>query len=424
MILKRYLQGLPKDLLKMIMLAKDTASSLKYNSYLVGGFVRDLIMQRNNFDLDIVIEGDGIEFANHFASYIKAPVIRHRQFGTATIITPQKFKIDIATARQETYPYSGSLPCVSVSNIQNDLKRRDFTINALAIRIFPGKFSELIDFFGGYHDIKKKKIRVLHDKSFIDDPTRVLRAIRFEQRFGFRIERKTLNLIKGAKRLGVFKTVSCYRLKDELVHILKEENNLACIERIDELLGWDWFIPGLKLNERKKIFLNSVKKTIDWYNEKFPHKRVLDCWLMYFIVLIADIEKKKLDSFLDKFSLKKGEIKRINSYLACKKNLKKILKNKLKPSQVFKYLQPLSYEVIILLKASSKDPQVSKHIENFFKIYNNTRLHIGGQDIKKLGIPQGYIYQTIFKKLLYAKLDKNIITKDEELNFVKNLFKR
>ncbi|MCX7662005.1 MAG: hypothetical protein N2Z79_04930, partial [Candidatus Omnitrophica bacterium] len=295
---------------------------------------------------------------------------------------------------------------------------------ALAISIYPEDKQDIIDFFGGYQDILNKKVRILHNRSFIDDPTRILRAIRFEQRFGFLIERHTLKLLKEAVSLKMLEKLSAHRLRDELTLVFKEENVIKVIQRIDELVSWNNLISELKLNKRKIKFLNSIKRIIEWYNKSFPHKRKLDSWLMYLLGLLDGLNKNCIESFLEKFSFRKGETKRILSYIMKEKNLREKLKKKLKPSMVNSYLEPLSYEVILLLKAKSKNRILNKNIENFFKLYNNVRISIDGKDLKALGIKQGPCYQTIFKKLIQAKLDQNIKTKEEEINFVKKLIKK
>ncbi|MCM8792079.1 MAG: hypothetical protein NC826_02885 [Candidatus Omnitrophica bacterium] len=420
----KYLKDLPPQLLKVIESAKLVSSQLRCRSYLVGGFVRDLILGRKNFDLDITVEADGMDFANLLALYLKAKVIHYHRFSTATVVTPEGFKIDIATTRKESYPQPALLPYVEKGDIKDDLARRDFTINALAIGIYPEREERIIDFFGGYNDILRKKIRILHDKSFIDDPTRILRAIRFEQRFNFRIERHTLRLIKEAVSLKMFEKLSIPRLKDEFILLLKEDNIIKIIKRVEELIKWDNLIPLVILTKRKIKFLNSIKRTIGWYKREFPHKRHLDEWLMYLIGLLDGLDKIHIDYFLNKFSLRKGETKRIMSYITRGKELIDKLKKKIKPSIIYRYLEPLSYEVILLLKAKSKEKNLNKNIDKFFKVYNNVRLNISGRDLKKLGITEGPCYQVILNKLLYAKLDRGLNTKEEEMRFIKNIIGR
>ena len=173
-----------------------------FHAHLVGGFVRDLLLRIDNFDIDIVIEGDGIRFAKELARRFGARTRVHKEFGTAKVLFPGGFKVDVASARLEYYRAPAALPIVEHSSLKLDLYRRDFTINTLAISLNTNTFGELIDFFGAQRDIKEKSIRVLHSLSFVEDPTRVFRAVRFEQRFRFHIGKFTVNLIKNAVKMS------------------------------------------------------------------------------------------------------------------------------------------------------------------------------------------------------------------------------
>ncbi|MDD4894296.1 MAG: hypothetical protein PHW54_03160, partial [Candidatus Omnitrophica bacterium] len=236
--MKKYLSKLPKEIRDFISVAGDVAFSCGMPVYLVGGFVRDLILGVDNLDLDIVVEGDGIKFAELLSLKLNAGLTLHRRFGTATLIIDKYFKVDIATARREYYPEPAHLPEVTCGTLKDDLIRRDFTINAMAVSINRRDFGTFIDCFGGKKDLAAKKIRVLHDLSFIDDPTRILRAIRFEQRYSFRIEPKTLKLLREAKRLKMLEKVQPQRLRDELILLLKENKPLKQLRRIKELIGF------------------------------------------------------------------------------------------------------------------------------------------------------------------------------------------
>ncbi|MCK4519215.1 MAG: CBS domain-containing protein, partial [Candidatus Omnitrophica bacterium] len=174
------------------------ADSRDFRAYVVGGFIRDLILKRENLDVDLVVEGEAIEFAKILSEKIGGTLIIHRRFGTAIIILPDGFRIDVASSRTEFYEYPAALPTVEFSSIKNDLGRRDFTINAMAAGLNKDNFGMLIDFYGGQKDIKAKSIRILHNLSFVEDPTRIFRAVRFEQRFDFTIDKKTEHLIKTA----------------------------------------------------------------------------------------------------------------------------------------------------------------------------------------------------------------------------------
>jgi tRNA nucleotidyltransferase (CCA-adding enzyme) len=213
---------LPRRIVRLLREAGELADRLDLGAYVAGGFVRDLLRGHPNFDLDLVVEGDGLKFARALAEGLQARVKVHKRFGTATVTLSDGFKLDIATARTEWYEYPAALPTVQPSSIREDLYRRDFTINTLAICLNGRSFWELLDLYGGQRDIKERIIRVLHSHSFIDDPTRIFRAIRFELRSGFRISDETLALIRGATRKAMIDRLSGRRLVAELRRLLSE----------------------------------------------------------------------------------------------------------------------------------------------------------------------------------------------------------
>ena len=179
----------------------DTAESLELKIYAVGGFVRDILLNRENLDVDLTVEGDGILLAERFAEKYGCRVKSHRKFGTATIVFPDGLRLDVASTRLEYYDSPGVLPTVERSSLKMDLFRRDFTVNTFAISLCPTDFGRLIDYFGAARDLKEKSLKVLHNLSFVEDPTRVFRGIRFEQRLGFRMSNHTENLIKNSIRM-------------------------------------------------------------------------------------------------------------------------------------------------------------------------------------------------------------------------------
>ncbi|MFH1888613.1 MAG: hypothetical protein ABH806_00815 [Candidatus Omnitrophota bacterium] len=420
--MKKYLERLPQEMQDLISLAGKLASSNNISAYLVGGFVRDLILGVKNLDLDIVAERDGIRFAELLCSKLGAELIRHRRFGTATIISEKGLKIDIATARREHYPEPAHLPEVERGTLKDDLLRRDFTINAMAISINRRDFGRLIDCFGGRQDLIGKKIRVLHALSFIDDPTRILRAIRFEQRYNFKIDPVTLGLLKEASASKMLERVQPHRLRDELVMILKEGHPLKPLGRIEKLIGLSFVNHGLRLSKNTLALLKSSENQIKWFQKKYPKRRKLDTWLIYFTGLLGQLGIDNIKSVSKKFALRKGEEKRMEIYKKSgKKIIRKLNSDAARPSEIYRFLEPLSYEVIILIRAKSKDKRLRKNIDDFFGVYNGTRLHITGEDLHKLGLTPGPHYQKIFRRVLNAKLNGLVKTKKEELALIKRV---
>ncbi len=422
--MKKYLKKLPQELVELIELSGNISEILGYTAYLVGGFVRDLLLGVKNFDLDIVIEGDGIKFAEELAARLKAKCTRHKRFGTATIHLKPHLKIDIVTARKEFYPTPASLPVVTFGRIEDDLSRRDFTINALAVSINRKSFGRFMDLFDGKADLADKKICILHDLSFVDDPTRILRAIRFEQRFGFAIEKKTLKYLREAVRIKMLEKVQPQRLRDEIILMLKEEHPIKQIKRLEQLAGLQFINPHLKISKKTDALLNSIDGQVNWFKHEFPHRRQLDNWLVYFMGLVDSLEVSQINSISKKFVFRQGEEKRMLAYKEISlKIIAELSRPAVKPSKVFKLLESLSYEITLLIKAKSKDINLQRNIEDFFKIYNGMRILISGEDLRKLGVVPGPDYQKIFHKVLDARLDGQVKTREEELALARRLTK-
>ena len=373
-----------------------------------------------NFDVDIVVEGDGLNFASKFAKKINAILITHPRFQTATLITPNEIKIDIATARSEVYPHPASLPVVQSGTIIQDLARRDFTVNALAINLLPENFGHLVDFYSGKKDIARKVIRILHDLSFIDDPTRIIRAVRFEQRLNFRIQSHTLKLIKQAKKLGMLNKVSPHRLRDEIILMLKEPIALKCIQRLNKLVGFNFIHPEIRINKTRLAFLNAINKQVHWFNNEFSDGRALDVWLMYFTGILSNFKKSKVNKICRILGLRKDEERRIITFKDLPEaKISKLSRKDILPNQIYQILAPLSFEVILLLRAQYNNKLLHRHIEDFFKYYNSIKPYLSGEDLKQAGLNPSPYYKKVFRQLLDLQLNGKIKSKQEAVSWVK-----
>ncbi len=224
-----------KNVMNIIETVGKIADKLKVRAYIVGGPVRDKLLGRKDYDLDFVVEGNGIRFAQVLNKALKGELTIYRAFGTATISFNKK-RIDIVTARKESYKYPAAYPAVTPGTIKDDLYRRDFTINAMAIVVNKKGFGRLVDFYGGRKDLEKRVIRVLHDKSFMDDPTRIFRAVRFSVRFGFKIEPHTKKLMKEAVLDGLLGEVNAGRIRKEIELFLKEKNPGKCLKEFSKVV--------------------------------------------------------------------------------------------------------------------------------------------------------------------------------------------
>ena len=226
---------IPESIKQILIEAGDIGDRQKIKVFAVGGFVRDLLLGVDNCDIDIVVEGDGLKFAQSLSGKLNGSLIMHEQFGTATI--EASCKVDIATARSERYKSPAAYPCVKPGKIKDDLQRRDFTINAIALFLNTNRFREIVDFFNGTEDLKNGIIRVLHDNSFIDDPTRIFRAIRFEQRYNFEIDAHTRHLIDDAVKTGMLDKLKKQRKDKEITLISKEKNAGKMLQKLKAVAG-------------------------------------------------------------------------------------------------------------------------------------------------------------------------------------------
>ncbi len=406
------------DMLKKI---GQVADELGCPAYVVGGFVRDLFLYRSNEDIDIVIEGDGIAFAKKFATISGARIHSHAKFGTAVIIFPDGFKIDVASARLEYYKFPAALPIVEMSSIKLDLFRRDFTMNTLAIQLNPDKFSTLVDFFSAQKDIKEKVIRVIHNLSFVEDPTRVFRAIRFEQRFGFSIGKLTAGLIENAVKMDFFKRLGGRRVFTELRLILEEENPTPAIRRLQDYQLLHVIHPKIQMNNNQILLLNSTREVIAWHDLLFLEESYIK-WAVYFMVLIRNCDLRTTRAICERLELapryRKIFLKDRMAADATLNRLERSLPNDNR--SLYKQLSGLSIEMILYMMACAHSRDVKRAISHFVTKLRYVTITVTGKDLMGYGLSPGPIYREIMQHVLDAKLDGLLKTRDDELKFVEN----
>lgn len=396
------------------------ADEMGFHAYLVGGFVRDLVLRIDNFDIDVVIEGDGIRFAEEMAARFGVKIRVHKEFGTAKVLYPDGFKMDIATARLEYYKAPAALPIVEHSSLKLDLYRRDFTINTLAISLNKNTYGELIDFFGAQMDIKEKTIRVLHSLSFVEDPTRVFRAVRFEQRFDFQIGKFTLHLIKNAVKMSFLSKIKGLRLWRELSLILMEESPGAILKRLQELDLIRFLYPAFVFGKDKERLFREMDTVLKWYD--LLYKGGYDRVFYYLIGLtdhmsgeeIADVTKKMWLSgpIKKKLSQESERTREVMNRLSMSIRY-------MKKSEVYRQLEVLSNESRLFIMAKTHSEEVRRSVSNFITHAENLAPTVTGQDIKALGLKEGPVYGEILEALKKAKIDEGIATKEDELAFVR-----
>jgi tRNA nucleotidyltransferase (CCA-adding enzyme) len=395
-------EQLPTDLLAFIVKAGDIAEQQQRRLYLVGGVVRDLLLQRSNFDLDIVVEGDAIKLAQEMAQINQATVTKHPRFGTAKLQW-RKRSADLATARAETYARPGALPTVKPGTISDDLGRRDFTVNAMAIELNPRHYGELIDPHGGRQDINKKLIRVLHDRSFTDDATRIWRALRYEQRLGFQIEPDTRQLIESD--IDMLATISGDRIRHELELVLKEELPEKALQRADELGVLAKLQPSLKAD--------------DWLAETFalarekclpdPPQPQLYLALLFYRLSAADTE-----SLIKYLRLPKAMVQVLREILAIKTKMKELSTLGQAPSVIYDLLHGYGMTSLIASSLGAGSETVAEHIELYLNVLRHVNPVLTGEDLIKLGVPKGPKIKEVLQRLRKARLDGKITSRKEE----------
>ncbi len=413
-------ERVPHEVRETLRAVGDVADEAGSPVYLVGGIVRDLFMRVANLDIDIVVEGDGITFAGILIRKLGGRMKTHLKFGTAVVLLPSGLKLDIATARLEYYESPAALPTVELSSIKKDLYRRDFTINTLAVRLNRKHFGELIDFFGGLRDIKEKTIRILHNLSFVEDPTRVFRALRFEQRFDFHISRHTYNLIKTAVNMKLFNKLSGERIYTELVLMFSEAEPLKVMKRMKELDLLKFIHPSIRFtNDMERLFAG-IGETLTWFKLLYLDIRA-EKWFVYVLGFLDRLKDAATDEALERLSVPIRIRKRVKTARARYRDVLYVFYRNpnLTASRVYDLLKTIDIEAILLMMAKAKQENAKKYISLYLTRLRNVSVALTGDDLKGMGIPPGPGYKKILADLLHAKLDGMVKTREEEMDFVK-----
>jgi tRNA nucleotidyltransferase (CCA-adding enzyme) len=398
------------------------AQQLGYSAYGVGGFVRDLFLYRRNEDIDVVIEGDGIAFAKAYSKQFGTRIHTHKAFGTAVIIFADGFKIDVATARLEYYRSPAALPDVEMSSIKLDLFRRDFTINTLAIQLIPDKFGHLLDFFSAQKDIKDKAIRVLHNLSFVEDPTRVFRALRFEQRFDFTIGKLTANLINNAVRMDFFKRLSGRRVFTEIRLILEEDNPTPAIVRMQDFDLIKVIHPSIVVNKELIDLLNEVKDVIAWHDLLFVEAPCMH-WPVFFMALMRSTDLATSEEICRNLELAPRHAQLVcEGRIAAQEQMLRMEQNMpASNSALYRQLHSFRLELILYMMAATRSKSVKKAISKYYTQLRDTRPAIGGSDLIAMGLKPGPRFRQILETVLDAKLNEQLETREDEIGFVRRL---
>jgi tRNA nucleotidyltransferase (CCA-adding enzyme) len=418
--LKTHPFKIPPKTLSLLRKIGQLADERGESAYAVGGFVRDLFLKHPGADIDITVEGDGLLFAEKLARLTGSEVEAFTRFGTSIVVVPGFGKVDVATARTESYQSPGALPSVKKSGIVQDLYRRDFTLNAMALSLSPGYFLQLLDPFGGLEDLRKGRIRALHEKSFIDDPTRIFRAVRFEQRFQERIEERTQKWLRSAVRGNYIRRVSGERLRNELRLIFQEPHPERAVWRLDELGVLSHIHPALGVSPAAKKALPRTAAAIDFFRKNrlgLEEER-----MVWFQALLAGPSEKAAASLSARLALSRVEQKIVAQYAKSFPGLLKELSAKnITVSRMYRLLCPLRPEVQCYLMAVA-DPRLSKKMAAYFLRTRKAQPWVRGKDLQALGIPAGFRYSFILLEALNGQLDGKLNSRQEALEWVKRTF--
>jgi tRNA nucleotidyltransferase (CCA-adding enzyme) len=401
-------------------------------AFVVGGLVRDLLLGRATIDADIAVEGDGMAFARRLADRQGAALKIFERFATAYVVFPDRMKFDIATTRagQPARPGVGNegawnAPAGESCPIEQDLMRRDFTINALAIHLNTGRFGQLLDPSGGLRDLQARAIRAVYDFSFRDDPARVYRAIRFERRFGFTIERRTRRLLKEAIASGLAHRLPGHRVKNELMLLLAEPAPALTIRRLAAFNLLHPIHPALRLTPHLMTLLAGLTNALEWWTRRFPDRKP-DRPLVFFMALTDGLSAPAVHALMKRLVLPEGQAEKVRTVA---RRLEPILRRlgrgrPLTPSRTYRLLIGLPDEGLILLVAEATSTSVKRLLSAYLTTYQPARLAISGKHLASMGLPSGPIYKAVLDRVLDAKLDGKITTERDERELAQRLARK
>ena len=382
--------------------------------YLVGGAVRDLLLGEPGFDVDLAVEGEGIAFATELAGRLKGHVRPHEKFGTAVVVADTatgRLKVDVASTRAESYEYPGALPKVEHASIRSDLARRDFSINAMAVSLKPETFGDLFDFFGGREDLLARRIVVLHNLSFIEDPTRILRAIRYESRYGLRMDEHTLNLARACGAMDLVGDLSSARLRDELVSLLDEDKVDFALRRAEELGVWPAVHGRLRVDEPTRALV----KRSDELRRRHALQSDVPSWRLRLVWLLRDLEPEEIAAWGRRMRLRGQDASVLaRAQVVARRLLDRALRG---PSEAELYdlaaAEPL--EAVVAAMTLDASGIAADRLAHFVDVSRHVRLEIRGDDLIRLGFVAGPRMGDVLRSVLHLKLNGVVAGRSQEL---------
>ena len=431
-------KALPPSRLALLKLVASNSEQAQHAIYIVGGFVRDLLLERPSFDFDFVVEGDALQVAQTLTQQYGGRVISHKRFSTAkwqiknirlSLLERMGIKdgkptalpesLDFISARTEFYDHPTALPTVERSSIKLDLHRRDFTINTLALRLDGHHYGELYDYWGGMQDLERKQVRVLHSLSFVDDPTRLLRAVRFEQRFHFQIEKRTLQLMDEA--LELLHQLSGERIHHEFDLIFNDPDPVSIMQRLEELGLLHHIHPGLRWQAQNATFFSQVinyAQFSDWNlpdligNTTTRHALIYLTWL-------ASLDGNAGQEVANRMRLPRQLQNTLAQLIKARHQMDKL--SVLSPSQLTMELEKLPLYGVFALYTLTENPALKTSISLYATKWRFIFPGVDGNTLLARGIPPGPRYASILAGIRDAWLDGRISNADEEAKLLEYL---
>ena len=380
--------------------------------FLVGGTVRDILLRERSFDVDIAVEGDAIALAHALGQALGGRVRAHDKFGTAVVLYGRGGRVDVVTARTEFYDRPAALPTVEHALIREDLHRRDFTINAMAAALKGEEFGRLVDPYGGRRDLASGTVRVLHNLSFIDDPTRIFRAIRYEGRYGFRMDAHTLRLARACIEMGFVADLSSARLREELVALLEEAEVRHAVLRLAEL-GADRAVhPGLRADERAVELIEQGAELAEKYAVEVPR------WRIGLAALARDLPPDEIYEWLDRLKVRRRDAEHVAAAVTVGARLAEQFSTRdATPAEIEGVARRYDPDApLFALALADLEP-----LHEYFRRLRNVRLEITGADLAELGLGESPRVGAILDELRERKLNGLLDGRESELAAAREL---
>ncbi len=421
---RRLETSLPPGLIGLLRLVSREAAALHLPLYVVGGVVRDLLLGVKNWDVDLVVEGNATALARRLAQRYGGHVRTHRDFGTAKWFLPEAGlpvkgeglprTLDLVTARTEYYTEPAALPTVAASSITQDLRRRDFTLNTLAIRLDGDHWGELLDLFNGEADLKAGLIRVLHALSFVEDPTRILRAVRFEQRFGFRLEARTEALLREGR--AWLPRVSGPRIAHELWLILGEAAPERALARLASLEVLPYLASGLSFSDRTARRFQRLRRALAEHAPPAPVPH------LYLALWWYDASRADIHRWAAHFQLERDVRRLLDDVLTLQARRDTLLAPDTRPSEFVRAVEKRSPAALFVLAVAEDHPRLWERYRAYVQTWQHVRPTVDGHYLREvLKLPPGPLYGRLLKRLREAWLDGEVRTPEEEQTLLRRL---